>query len=126
MTRTPLSKLVLLSCKRIRASLPFLKLELHLYYYPRKFFLFVQRPCSRLSPWTIQTMSSALQSVSTSLQQDNYGSRLFILTQGGQYGNFVAVALITAVGYDYGELSILFQFSVPTFVLPALTFSNEA
>ncbi|KAF8548556.1 hypothetical protein OG21DRAFT_1489305 [Imleria badia] len=53
-------------------------------------------------------MSSVLQSALTSIQQNNYGSHQLIPSQAGQYGNFIAVALITVVGYDY-----------------ALTFFNE-
>lgn len=33
---------------------------------------------------------------------------------GNQYHNFIAAAVLTAVGYDYGELQVLFQHGAPT------------
>lgn len=54
--------------------------------------------------YSIETMSSTLQSTLTSLQQNDYVTRAFILTYGDQCYNLIAVILLTAVGYDYGEL----------------------
>lgn len=56
-------------------------------------------------------MSSALQSALTSLQENDYVTRMFILKLFvvDIDVNLIAVAIITAVGYDYGELYVLFR-----------------
>ena len=42
-----------------------------------------------------------------------------------QSRNLIAVAILTAVGYDYSEWWILFSCDVPTSTLLVLTFSSE-
>ena len=42
-----------------------------------------------------------------------------------RYHSLIAVVILTVVGYDYGELWVLFQYDVPTSTLSVLTFSSE-
>lgn len=53
-------------------------------------------------------MSSTLQLALATIQQNDYVSRMFIFThERDRSHKFVTVAVITAVGYDYGELQAL-------------------
>ena len=50
-------------------------------------------------------MSSMLQSALSGLQQSDYLTRMLILASCRDlYYNLITVSIITAVGYDYGEL----------------------
>jgi hypothetical protein len=44
---------------------------------------------------------------------------------GYQYHKSITVVMLTTVGYDYGELWILFLDDVPTFTMSVLKFSDE-
>lgn len=70
-------------------------------------------------------MSSALQSVLTSLQQNNCVTRRFIFSRGDQFHKLALVAVLTAVGYDYGELYAQSRYDILTCRLSVLTFSDE-
>ena len=47
------------------------------------------------------------------------------LLTGYRYHNLLTVVMLTAVGYDYGELWTLLQYGVLSSVFSVLTFSNE-
>ena len=49
-------------------------------------------------------MSSALLSALTSLQQNNYVTRMSIFTFEEIDITILSVSILTTVGYDYGEL----------------------
>ena len=68
----------------------------------------------------------SLQSALTGTQQYSYWSRTAIFTclRPISYHNFITVAVIVTIGYDYGELQVLLHYDLPTRILSANIFER--